>query len=190
MQILDASGAPINRAELPREPEAAPDKRSEAKIKAENRKRAISDLERHRAAGELPHEFLLRITREGQVDGEDVGLDTRIECAKAAAPYFAPRLSSVELVKNVGDDALLAIIMQGLNDPELAPLVERIVKEAGFASGLGRVVASQEAEGGSGRRDFGEGSGEGEREASELGDGGLVALRSDQPLPAPAGSVP
>lgn len=76
-------------------------------------------------AGMLPHEFLLRIVRGEpikqkrfepilDVDGQPTGefrvvedelyptLPERIECAKAAAPYYAPRLA-VQLMNGQND---------------------------------------------------------------------------------------
>jgi hypothetical protein len=43
----------------------------------------------------------------------------RIGCAKAAAPYYAPKLSAVELIKDLSDD-------------ELASIIEGTANEAGF----------------------------------------------------------
>ena len=45
------------------------------------------------ATGQLPHEFLLSIVRGEEIDGAVPKLDQRIEAAKAAAPYFAPKMS-------------------------------------------------------------------------------------------------
>lgn len=62
-----------------------------------------------RALGELPHEFLARIARGDEITlgvvtkkGKETPitcyptLDQRIDAAKAAAPFFAPRLAQVE----------------------------------------------------------------------------------------------
>ena len=54
--------------------------------------------QRERAAesGMLPHEFLLAVTR-GETIGDYVPtFAERLEAAKAAAPFFAPKLSAVE----------------------------------------------------------------------------------------------
>lgn len=53
-------------------------------------------IEKAKATGELPHEFLLRISRGGDVDGTIPDFDQRTAAAIAAAPYFAPKLASVE----------------------------------------------------------------------------------------------
>lgn len=50
------------------------------------------------ATGQLPHEFLLAVVR-----GEKMGKWTpkpaqRIDAAKAAAPYFAPKMAAAELI--------------------------------------------------------------------------------------------
>lgn len=74
--------------------------------------------------GELPHEFLLRVARGEAIFREDVDPSTgkiirvkevydfpvRIDAAKAAAPYFAPKISTVEVISGVPDDELDAII--------------------------------------------------------------------------------
>ena len=57
-------------------------------------------IEEAKATGELPHEFLLRVARGEAIEhhGSHIKLDieTRIACAEAVAPYYAPRLASVE----------------------------------------------------------------------------------------------
>lgn len=79
--------------------------------------------EKARATGLLPHEFLLAISqgqiiKTRQVDEhgevtevtEKIDLDRRIDAAKAAAPYYAPKISTVEVITGVGDDELIAFI--------------------------------------------------------------------------------
>ncbi len=63
------------------------------------------------AHGLLPHEFLLAVAqgRADVLDGEVPSLDQRIDAAKAAAPFYAPKLASVEH-KN-GEDGPFKIIM-------------------------------------------------------------------------------
>ena len=53
--------------------------------------------EQARATGQLPHEFLLSIVRGEEVDGVVPKLDQRIDAAKAAAPYFAPKMTTAEV---------------------------------------------------------------------------------------------
>lgn len=64
--------------------------------------------------GDLPHEFLLRIVRGEKIrhDGELItpDMEMRVDAAKAAAPYFAPKLSNVEVVRNMNDDDLQELI--------------------------------------------------------------------------------
>ena len=49
-----------------------------------------------KTTGELPHEFLLRVSQSDTVDGHDISLEQRVYAAIAAAPYFAPRLAAIE----------------------------------------------------------------------------------------------
>jgi hypothetical protein len=76
-------------------------------------------IEAAHRTGLLPHEFLLKISRGGRIDGVKPDLAMRIGCAKAAAPYYAPKLSAVELIKDLSDD-------------ELASIIEGTANEAGF----------------------------------------------------------
>ena len=71
--------------------------------------------EAHRT-GLLPHEFLLKISRGGRIDGVKPDMAMRIGCAKAAAPYYAPKLSAVELIKDLNDEELEAIIAGTANE--------------------------------------------------------------------------
>lgn len=52
------------------------------------------------SSGELPHEFLLRVARGEKIgDGPEGHVPTfaeRIAAAKEAAPFYAPRLSTVQ----------------------------------------------------------------------------------------------
>lgn len=47
--------------------------------------------------GELPHEFMLRVMRGEEIDGHTPEFKDRMDAAKAAAPYFAPRLASTNI---------------------------------------------------------------------------------------------
>lgn len=70
--------------------------------------------------GYLPHEILLRIAQGRKLwhgrdeDGNKIWiqptLDDRIRCAIAAAPYYAPKLSTVEIIQGTTDDELDEII--------------------------------------------------------------------------------
>jgi hypothetical protein len=51
-------------------------------------------------AGKLPHELLLLWAVDGHIEGEPLDVGQRIEAARAAAPYYAPRLTPQILVNN------------------------------------------------------------------------------------------
>ena len=77
--------------------------------------------------GELPHEFLLRVSRGGVVNGQLITLEMQLDAAKVAAPYFAPRLSSREI-------KALNINLNALSDAELQELADirrRLAKYGG-----------------------------------------------------------
>jgi hypothetical protein len=80
-----------------------------------NHQATVADIRRRAAlSGDLPHEFLLKIAR-GETfyhDGVKVRptIEMRIDCAKAAAPYFAPKLAQVDVIKTLTDDDLDTII--------------------------------------------------------------------------------
>lgn len=46
--------------------------------------------------GELPHMFLLRVTRGEKINGYEPTFEERIDAAKAAAPFFAPKMAAIE----------------------------------------------------------------------------------------------
>lgn len=93
--------------------------------------------EKAQATGLLPHEFLLSIARGEPVfktvalpDGsvvqqqEDYALPVRIDAAKAAAPYYAPKISTVEVIS-------------GVPDAELDLIIAQLTAEAGVNTGAG-----------------------------------------------------
>lgn len=45
--------------------------------------------------GEMPHMFLLRVSRGEMIDNHRPTMDERIDCAKACAQYFVPKLGSL-----------------------------------------------------------------------------------------------
>ena len=49
-----------------------------------------------KTTGILPHEFLLKIVRGEDIDGTLPSIEQRIHAAIAVAPYFAPKLASIE----------------------------------------------------------------------------------------------
>jgi hypothetical protein len=87
---------------------------------------ALEARAKAQASGELPHEFLLRIARgeaiyrdvlnpaTGSITQvmEDYTFEDRKDAAKAAAPYYAPKISTVEVIRGVPDDELDSIIAQ------------------------------------------------------------------------------
>lgn len=92
--------------------------------------------------GLLPHEILLSIARgepqvlkvpgarrpDGSYETEEklvgVSLEDVRDAAKAAAPYFAPKMSAVEVITGVGDD-------------DLDELIKSAAAEAGVSIALG-----------------------------------------------------
>lgn len=83
--------------------------------------------ERAATSGMLPHEFLLAVTRGEAIGGYVPSFAERLEAAKAAAPFFAPKLSAVEAsvmhkpMHQMTDDELLALIEVHAED-ELAAM--------------------------------------------------------------------
>jgi hypothetical protein len=69
------------------------------------------------SSGMMPHEFLLSITRgETQLDGYVPTFADRLDAAKAAVNYYAPKLSSIEHTN--GDDGPFQIVIAS-GDAEL-----------------------------------------------------------------------
>ena len=94
--------------------------------------------EKAAATGILPHEFLLKIVRGEPIFRTEVNLatgekmviqevydfDARRDAAKAAAPYYAPKISTVEVIN-------------GVSEYELDQIIERAAAEAGISLGNG-----------------------------------------------------
>lgn len=101
--------------------------------------------------GRLPHEILLDLARghtvEQQVKDPETGktttrylvpdLETIKDAAKAAAPYFAPKISTVEVIHGVSDD-------------ELDRIIALAAAEAGVSVSVGRTQPETEGEAGGG----------------------------------------
>lgn len=107
-------------------------------------------IDKAQGAGMLPHEFLLAIS-QGRVvtrriphpdpdkaaDGitveiaEEYGFPERMDAAKAAAPYYAPKISTVEVI-------------HGVSDEQLDEFIARAAAEAGVS--LGAVGEGEEGE--------------------------------------------
>ena len=73
------------------------------------------------ATGELPHMLLLRISRGEKIGDYEPTFADRVDAAKAAAPYFAPKLAATELTapkddrspRDLTDAELMAIAAAG-----------------------------------------------------------------------------
>ena len=74
--------------------------------------------------GELPHEFLLRVARGEAVDGETPTFDKRVDAAKAAAPYFAPRLATAT-IQGPGGNPLLVETDQKVIQAEIKAMLDK-----------------------------------------------------------------
>jgi hypothetical protein len=84
--------------------------------------------------GLLPHEILLSIARgepqkvwERNADGKLVSREVAVQdldeiksAAQAAAPYYAARISSVELISGIGDDDLDELIKRAAAEAEIS----------------------------------------------------------------------
>lgn len=71
-------------------------------------KRTAETVAKAQAAGMLPHEFLAAVQRGEEIDGHKPTFEERLDAAKAAAPYFAPKLSNIEAnVSVTGHEAAL-----------------------------------------------------------------------------------
>jgi hypothetical protein len=81
---------------------------------------AMSQRAREEAqkTGELPHEFLLRVSRGEKFGDHEPTFDERMDAAKAAAPYFAPRISATTIAANFGTQKTA----EQLTDDELAAI--------------------------------------------------------------------
>lgn len=105
--------------------------------------------------GLLPHEFLLSVMRGTRIcGGERPSIAQRLDAAKAAAPYFAPRMASlthdggITVEQNTPSDLeaarritflaeMVARELEGKR-PDLAPVDRKLVMEkvlAEFAAG-------------------------------------------------------
>lgn len=52
-------------------------------------------------AGLLPHEFLAAVARGEVIDGHLPSFDERLDAAKAAAPFYAPKLAATQVTATV-----------------------------------------------------------------------------------------
>ena len=101
-------------------------KRGRGRPPGSNTRLAAEAIEAAKATGKLPHEILLSMARGepqtqyevDQATGEikavvvSIDIEVRRDAAKAAAPYYAPKISTVEVIHGVQDDELDAIIAE------------------------------------------------------------------------------
>ncbi len=73
-----------------------------------------------KATGELPHEFLLRVSRGERIEGYAPTFTERMDAAKAAAPYFAARLTAATVSAELREPPKRAA---DYTDEELAAIV-------------------------------------------------------------------
>lgn len=52
-------------------------------------------------AGMLPHEFLAAIARGEMIGDHEPTFEERMDAAKAAAPFFAPKLASTQVTASI-----------------------------------------------------------------------------------------
>lgn len=65
-----------------------------------NRKNAET-IAKAAEVGMLPHEFLAAVARGESVDGYVPTFEDRLDAAKAAAPFYAPRLASTQVQASI-----------------------------------------------------------------------------------------
>lgn len=101
-------------------------KRGRGRPPGSNTRLAAEAIEAAKATGKLPHEILLSMARgepqtqyvvdkqTGEIKAEIVSIDIEVrrDAAKAAAPYYAPKISTVEVIHGVQDDELDSIIAE------------------------------------------------------------------------------
>ena len=107
----------------------------------------VAEIKRKAAlSGDLPHEFLLKIMRGDMFyhDGEAVRptIEMRIDCAKAAAPYFAPRLAQVQVTETMTDDDIDSIIKSASAEAGLSLSIGGEIKTGGQSQGTGTTVTT------------------------------------------------
>jgi hypothetical protein len=53
------------------------------------------------AVGMLPHEFLAAVARGEEIDGHLPTFEERVDAAKAAAPFYAPKLAATQVTASI-----------------------------------------------------------------------------------------
>jgi hypothetical protein len=84
-------------------------------------------LEKARATGLLPHELLLAVSQGQEILGHVPTFEEMVSAAEKAAPYYAPRLASVE--------AKVAMTVEDLDEAQLNAEILREGMAAGLISG-------------------------------------------------------
>ena len=80
-------------------PPAPPVKKKRGRPKGSKNRgpsKAMRTMLAERRIGELPHEFLRRIALGKKIGDHVPSFEQRMQAAKEAAPYYAPRFTSVE----------------------------------------------------------------------------------------------
>jgi len=107
---------------VPQPPQLAPYNDVPKRKRSKNNVKQIADNVRKLgpSKGYLPHQILLRIAQgrklwhgkdeEGNKIWIQPTLDDRIRCAIAAAPYYAPKLNTIEIIQGTREDELDEII--------------------------------------------------------------------------------
>ena len=133
-----------------------PQKRGRGRPEGSTSRLAREAREQAKLTGQLPHEILLDMARgnpqpiktaevneaTGEIEIKVVkweipDMEQRRDAAKAAAPYYAPKISTVEVISGVSDHDLDSIIAQ-------------LASEAGVSLGsLGEAEEGEEEEGSS-----------------------------------------
>lgn len=135
------------------QPQPEPGKRERGRPVGSTNRFSREIAQAARQNGKLPHEILLDISRGLPItlykyDGNgqlvvskqiEPTPDQLIKCANGAAPYYAPKLSTVEVIQNIDDN-------------NLDRLIELAAAEAGVSLTLGGTREAPEAQDSQGRR--------------------------------------
>lgn len=114
---------------------------------------ATDAIAKARAEGILPHEWLLKIARGEPIEqkvwdiqrdpnGNEIGrklkvdqvypnLDMRVDAAKSAAPYYAPKLAQQQVSLTGEDGGPVEINVSELSDDKKAKLVNELLSRVG-----------------------------------------------------------
>jgi hypothetical protein len=73
-----------------------PGERRGGRVAGTPNKKSAAIIAAAKASGLLPHEFLLAVSRGEAVGDHFPTFEERLDAAKAAAPYYAPKLSTID----------------------------------------------------------------------------------------------